>query len=51
MASLRLCAIPEEFDRPAIFALLAKEEEARPEPSPAKIVTAAAAAAGLASDA
>jgi membrane glycosyltransferase len=50
MASLRLCAIPEEFDPPAIFALLAKEEEARPEPSPAKIVTAAAAAAGLASD-
>jgi membrane glycosyltransferase len=51
MAHLRLCAIPEEFDPPAIFALLVKEEEARPEPSPAKIVTAAAAAAGLASDA
>ncbi|HEY8072374.1 MAG TPA: glucans biosynthesis glucosyltransferase MdoH, partial [Methylocystis sp.] len=51
MASLRLCAIPEEFDRPAIFALLAKEEEARSEPKPAKSVRAVAAAAGLASDA
>ncbi len=50
MACLRLCAIPEEFDRPAIFALLAKEE-ARSEPKPAKGALAAAAAAGLASDA
>ncbi|HEY8137279.1 MAG TPA: glycosyltransferase family 2 protein, partial [Methylocystis sp.] len=50
MACLRLCAIPEEFDPPAIFALLAKEE-ARSEPKPAKSVRAVAAAAGLASDA
>ena len=49
MASLRLCAIPEEFDRPAIFALLAKEE-ARSEAKAADGVSAAA-AAGLASDA
>ena len=38
MACLRLCAIPEEFDPPAIFALLAKEE-ARSEPKPAKGVS------------
>ncbi|MGO9773551.1 MAG: glucans biosynthesis glucosyltransferase MdoH, partial [Roseiarcus sp.] len=48
MACLRLCAVPEEFDPPAIFALLAKEE-ARSEPKPPESIPAAA--AGLAGDA
>jgi membrane glycosyltransferase len=49
MACLRLCAVPEEFDPPPIFALLAKEE-ARSEPKLPESIPAAA-AAGLASDA
>jgi membrane glycosyltransferase len=47
MARLRLCAVPEEFAPPAIFALLAKEE-ARAESAPAKreLVAGAEQAAG-----